>query len=103
MKEVMKREMAKHDENGVMAVFPVLGRPRPVLWGESAQSADQIAPVGDIALQRVRQVQFQQEIVWIRVARVVGRDDRGRRLQHLVEPFEKDVMHVRKVARVFVD
>ena len=98
----MERQVTEHDEHRVGAILPVLGSARPVCSAERLQSSNESSPVRDEAVERPIEVHVEKEIVRILFARQVWANHRCRITQHVLEAVEKERVHVREVAGVFV-
>src|SRR5688572_1147320 len=102
MEEIVEGEMPEHDENRVVTVLTVLGRPAPVTRRQLANSLDQSVPIVDVPAQRIVQIHPQKQIVWIALAWIVRGDNRCWRRQDQLQTIEKESMNDREMARVLV-
>ena len=102
MEEIVEGEMAEHDEDRIVTVLTVLGRPAPVARRQVANSLDQSAPIVNVPAKRIVEIDLQQQIVWIALAWIVRSDNRCWRSKDLLQPIEKESMNDREMARVLV-
>lgn len=102
MKKIMQREMAKHDEHGVLPVFAMLRRARPLCRGQLCQPRHKAFAIEDESVNRRREIHVQKEVVGILIPGRVGADDRRRLTKHVLEALEEKAMDMGEVTEVFV-
>jgi hypothetical protein len=76
MKEIVKREVPKHDEDGVVAVLGVLRGSLPVSQRKLTEPRHEPATIIDILLKGSFEIELEQQIVRIAQTRFIGGDDR---------------------------
>lgn len=102
VQEIVQRQVAKHDEHRVRAVLAVLGSARPVPGRELLQPRDETRAIRNVAVQCLREVHAQQQIVGVLFTGQIWPDDRSGLPQHVLETIDKHAMYMREMARVLV-
>ena len=66
--------MPEHDEDGVVAILPVLGRPVLDFWRKLPKPLHQCCATFHVLLQRFLQIHTEEHVVRLVSARIVGCD-----------------------------
>lgn len=85
MEQVVKRDMTEHDENGVVTILSVFGRPVPDLRRKLPKPLHHYLPALRILCQRPFQVHAKEHVVRFVPARVVGPDQGFRLFENLIK------------------
>lgn len=99
----MQGNMPEHYEYRILSILRMIGSSLPVRVRQQLEPFHELPPVLRKSLERFVQMHLEKEIIGVMVTGKVRANYRGRLAQHSVEPFEEQSVHVRKVARVFMN